>query len=858
MHYDLRLELDGVLISWAVPKGPSLDPAERRLAVHVEDHPFDYGTFEGVIPAGEYGAGEDIVWDNGTYSPDEGGHLSFSNRREAEERVRAELAAGKISFRLRGRKLKGSWTLVKTSADEKSWLLMKHRDAIATAEVDLLAEEASVLTSLTIDDLKAGLRLPEPSGLGLPNPAELPGAKVAAFPRQLTPMLAAQEDRSFADDAWLYEPKLDGIRALAAIRDGQVTLTSRNQLELTGSYPALVAELATQPADALLLDGEIVALQPSGVPSFSRLQQRLGLTDPDEIRRADTEIPVVYYAFDLLYADGIDLRRIRLDTRKELLLRIVDPTPTVQALAPIEAPGEAVYQGLVSARFEGMVAKRRDSRYLAGKRSTSWVKVKRDSTEEFVVAGFTPGKGARATTFGALLLGRRDAEGKLAYSGRLGGGFSNANLREIRDRLDKLTLKRSPFRDDVPDARDATFVKPKLVVEVKFAEWTSERVLRAPVFLRLRNDKGATDVAIAPAVSASTPEADPTAAVLTQLDLPGATQTLEVGGARVELSNLDKELWPALGDRPPVTKRDLLRYYTRISPFLIPQLVNRPLTLTRFPNGIEGKSFYQKRWTQPLPEFVGTVAIFSEDAQADQDYLLCNNLPTLLWLAQLADLTLHVSLARTVAGPDAPDLSERFTRSRAQIERSALNHPDFLLFDLDPFIVAKGKQRAVKNQPTDEWFRKSAAAALWLKEILDGAGLRSFVKTSGSSGLHVFVPIARNLTYDAVRAACQTIAGTLVAAHPKEVTTDFPKEKRVGKVYIDVNQNGRIKNLAAAYSPRANPGAPVSIPLRWDEVGEVDPLSCTLWTAGERVARVGDLWSGILHGKQDLRSLLDG
>ena len=619
LHYDLRLELDGVLKSWAVPKGPSLDPAEKRLAVHVEDHPFDYGAFEGVIPAGEYGAGEDIVWDNGTYSPDEGAVFSFGNRREAEERVRAELAAGKLSFRLRGRKLKGSWTLVKTAADDKSWLLMKHRDAIATAEVDLLAEEASVLTALTIDDLKAGVPRPEPSGLGVPNPAEHPGAKVAAFPRKLKPMMASQEDRSFADGAWLYEPKLDGIRALAAIRDGQVTLTSRNQIDLTATYPALVAELTTQPADSLLLDGEIVALESSGVPSFARLQQRMGLTDADEIRRADAEIPVLYYAFDLLHADGIDLRGVHLDARKELLLRIVDRTPSVQPLAPIEAPSEAVYKGLIAAGFEGMVAKRRDSRYTAGRRSTSWVKVKRDTTDDFVIAGFTPGNGARAATFGALLLGQRDADGKLSYTGRVGGGFSDASLAEIRDRLKKLTVKRSPFRDDVPDARDATFVKPKLVAEVKFAEWTTDRLLRAPVFLRLRDDKPASDIAIGPP-GATSPPTDPIAAVLSQLELPGATQTLEVGAARLNLSNLDKELWPATGERPPVTKRELLRYYSQISPYLVPQLMNRPLTLTRFPNGIEGKSFYQKRWTQPMPDFVETVPIYSADAKSDQDY----------------------------------------------------------------------------------------------------------------------------------------------------------------------------------------------------------------------------------------------
>ena len=831
LHYDLRLELDGALKSWAVPRGPSVDPKERRLAVAVEDHPLDYRTFEGVIPGGQYGAGEDIVWDNGTYSPDEAGRFSFSDRAEAEARVRAELAAGKLSFRLRGRKLKGSWALVRTDdADGRSWLLLKHRDAAASAPDDVLARDASVLTAVTIDQLKAGATLPPASGLLTPNPAEVAGAKPAALPASLRPMLATARAGSFSDPAWVYEPKLDGIRALARIEHGQVRLRSRNGMDLARGYPALAEALAAQPADAMLLDGEIVAPDAHGVPSFARLQRRMGLVEPAEIERAEAEIPVIYYVFDLLHLDGVDLRRVPLWQRRELLLRAVDPSARLQALEPIAADGRRVYRTLVDRGFEGVVAKRRDSRYLAGKRSTSWLKIKHQASNEFLVGGYTVGNGSRAKTFGALLLGQRDDEGALAFVDRVGSGFSAAALETIRARLDPLVTPGHPFTDDPPSDVETVFVRPELVAEARFTEWTPDRHLRAPVFLRLRDDKPAPEARIAErAPRPDAGESEVVAGVSAELSAAKGSATLRLGEARVEVSNLRKALWPAYGDRPPVLKRDYLRFLAEISPVLLPQLRDRPLTLTRYPNGIDGKSFYQKQWTQRRPDFVQTVAIYSEDAGADRTYLLCNNLPTLLWLGQLADLTLHVSLARVASEPDGKGIAARFGGSRAAGDAPLLNYPDFLLFDLDPFMDGEA---ASKNVWTAEGFARSASVALRLKRLLDGAELRSFVKTSGASGLHVFVPIVRNLRYDAVRAVCRTIAQALVRAHPKEATIEFNKQRRTGKVYIDVNQNGRGKSLAAAYSARAQPGAPVSMPLRWVEVERSCP-----WTTRCRASR---------------------
>ena len=867
LHYDLRLEAGGALVSWAVPNGPSYDPGEKRLAVHVEDHPLDYASFEGVIPGGQYGAGEDLVWDNGTYSPDEdeeGGRAAFSfhDRAEAESRLLAGLAAGKISVRLRGSKLKGSWALVKTQQDEKSWLLIKHRDAFSSTTVDVLAEDASVLRGLTIEDLQSGAGLGPISGLATPNPLDLEKAVSAALARNTpTPMQAVSREEPFHKPGWLYEPKLDGIRLVAMIRHGDVDLRSRNGQDLTAQYPSVVRALASQPVATAIVDGEVVAATPAGVPSFERLQQRMNLVAESKVEQAEIDYPVAYYAFDLLHVDGVKIERAPLWQRKEMLRRVLDFGEVVRLVEPIASDGREVFRALVASGLEGMVAKRRDSPYLPGKRSPSWLKIKAQQTADFVIGGFTPGQGRRASTFGALLLGEYDADGKLQYAGRVGSGFRDAQLEEYRALLEARRRKRSPFAAPVPDTQGETYVRPDLVAEVEFAERTSAGQLRAPVFQRLRPDKAAREV-LQPGAdessAATTPGADFSGrgvdALLAQLESGGAALTLAVDGEPLPLSNLGKEMWPAYEDAPPVTKRDLLRFLIRLAPQILSQLRDRPLTLTRYPNGITGKMFYQKQWDQPRPSFVETVSIYSEENEGAGEYLLCNNLGTLLWLGQIADLGFHAALARVTPGPDTINQSTEFAASRAAVIDSVLNYPDFLLFDLDPFVPAEGETASVKNTLTREGFAKSAQVAKWLKSTLDSIGLRAFVKTSGSSGLHIFVPIVRNLDYVAARAAQETVAKLVVAAHPRDVSID--RGTRAGKVYIDLNQLGRTRALAAAWSPRAKPGAPVSMPLRWEEVGEVDPLAFTIWTAEQRLRRSGDPWAGILEAKQDIRALL--
>ena len=470
LHYDFRLELDGVLKSWAVPKGPSLDPADKRLAVEVEDHPFDYGSFEGVIPAKEYGAGNVIVWDCGVYSPDEGQKYSFSDRHEAEERLRKELKDGKLSFFLRGEKLKGSYTLVRTR-QTKQWLLIKHKDRFAQAN-DVLARAHSVLSGYSLDDIS-------PAHL----PARLDAAVLAptgpaeAVPKELAPMLAEIGEQARTDPKWLYEPKLDGYRVIAFVRDGKVKLQSRNGLDYTAQFPEIASELATQAIDKMVLDGEVVAFDANGVPSFNALQNRAQLKTEKEIAEGRRQTPIAYVCFDLLHFAGLNLRGSPYIDRRRYLTQCLLPADHVQ-LVHVSDDAEKLYAAAIDRGFEGIVAKRKDSTYQPGRRSSAWLKIKAVQSAEFVVGGYTKGKGAREP-LGALLLGYWDDK-KFRYVGHVGSGLDEETFQDLRERVAKLTRKTSPFAEKVDLHRPTTWVEPKLVVEVNFASFTPDGNLRAP------------------------------------------------------------------------------------------------------------------------------------------------------------------------------------------------------------------------------------------------------------------------------------------------------------------------------------------------------------------------------------------
>ena len=869
LHYDFRLELDGVLKSWAVPKGPSLNPQDKRLAAFVEDHPLDYGTFEGVIGHGNYGAGQVIVWDAGYYSPDEGAQLSFGNREEAEERMRRDLEKGKLSFTLRGKKLKGSWTLVRTTRSPKDWLLIKHKDRYVDTERDVLEEDRSVQSGLTLEDLKSG-RLPDPAKMGTDWLSEMErivsmGAE-APYPKRLKPMMAGSADNAFSHPDWLFEPKLDGYRVLAFLKGEQVTLLSRNGLNLTSRLPEVVSDLKAQEHDEMVLDGEVAALNEDGLPDFGLIQQVMGF-DKGAVDRPAGRANMVYYPFDLLYLDGVDFRKVPLINRKRLLSHAIAPSDHTSLMEYVEGDGASFYSAVVGLGLEGIIAKRRSSTYEPGTRSNAWLKIKHVKSQELVVGGYTRGAGARSTSFGALLVGYYEG-GELRYAGRVGTGYDNAMLGKLYSQLVELEAEQSPFAwDKELSGAENCWVHPELVAQVKFANWTDDGRLRAPVFRGLRLDvdpknviREAEETVVVPAatlpVQPPRSEATDASQLLERLSGSEDAIRLDVEGYRISLTNLNKVLWPEDKGSSAKTKRDMIRYYLSMGSVLLPHLKDRPMTLTRYPNGIDGGSFYQKH-SEHAPDFVEKLPIFSSHNEGDGEYLMVDNLPTLVWLAQLANIELHPWLSRVVLEPDAAKLGTSFTGSREAIEKSVLNYPDFIVFDLDPYVYSGKEQAGDEPQLNRSAFKKVVNVALALKEILDQLSLSSFVKTSGKTGLHIYVPVLRQYNYRTTRKTCELIGRFLLRQLPKDVTMEWSVNKRTGKIFLDHNQNTRGKNMASIYSIRPAPGAPVSTPVRWEELGEIYPTDFTIDTVPERIEKMGDLWADILLSKHDVKRLLE-
>ena len=858
LHYDFRLECDGVLKSWAVPRGPSLNPADKRLAVQTEDHPYDYASFEGVIPPKQYGAGEVIVWDCGVYTPDDDrkGHW-YHDRAEAERRVREGLAQGKLSITLRGAKLKGSFALVRTSGDPKNWLLIKHKDRFA-AESDVTEKNHSVLSGLAVEDLKA---LPVRR---MPAAQLVPSGKKEALPAKLQPMLAESRDAPFSGAAWIWEPKLDGYRVLAFIDGQSVKLRSRRGLDLTAAFPKLAAELAQQQVNGFVLDGEITAFGADGRPSFAALQERVQLKTAREIEQADRATPTVFYCFDLLHFAGVDVRRAPYSDRRRWLEQCLLPSPRVQ-LVHAEENGEALYKAALASGFEGVIAKRRDSPYEAGRRSQAWLKIKPTKSAEFVVGGVTKGKGSRAA-LGALLLGYWE-DGELRYCGHVGSGFDERSLAQVQARCEKLRSDACPFAEKPELHSPTSWLEPELVAEVEFQQWTPDGQLRAPVFLRLREDVDPKSVHRTEPRAAGRPVGESAArsgsdeidAILRQLDNRKAALTIAVGRHALKLTHLDRVYWPADAalKQPEITKRDLLRYLAQVSPFMLTHLADRPLTMIRMPEGISGERFYQKHWDPELPAFARTITIFSEHKDERQDYLVCDNLATLLWLAQSGTLEFHVWHSRAKPGPDSATQSTDSSSSLAALEGSILNYPDYVVFDIDPYIYSGREAPGDEPELNTVAFEKGKEVAFVLRELLQSMGLDAFVKTSGKTGLHVFVPIERTLDFDAARKVSEMVGRHLARLRPKDVTVEWSVPKRTGKIFMDYNMNVRGKTLNVAYSPRGAPGAPVSMPLSWEELATAHPLDFRISNAAERLAETGDRWRDALSRKQSLEGALE-
>jgi bifunctional non-homologous end joining protein LigD len=794
LHFDLRLEMEGVLRSWAVPKGPSLDPADKRLAVHVEDHPIEYGDFEGLIPEGNYGAGAVILWDRGQWVP-------HGDPMEG-------LAKGKLLFELKGFKLRGMWTLVKLKKSERDWLLIKERDQyVRSPGTDF--PEGSVLSGFTVEELKAGR-----------NPADGVRAELAALraparpvkPETVELMLAETADKPFSRPGWVFELKLDGYRILAAKEGPLVRLLSRNGNDLAASFPEIVRALSALPFDRVLLDGEIVTPDDAGRPSFQRLQGRARLRRSLDVRRAAIETPATFYAFDLLGFEEFDLRSLPLTRRKALLEKLLPPAGVLRYLEHFERDGEALYERVQGLGLEGVVGKKADSPYRAG-RSPSWLKVRTRKTDEFVVVGFTAPKGTREG-FGALHLAQY-VDGKLIYTGRAGSGFSGKQLAEARAELERLKRKTPACEGPVPKDKGTTWVEPEVVCEVEYTEWTDEGLLRQPVFLRFRDDKRAADVSRS-RPGGNGPRAGDDAAPADPGADPGP------GPAAVErqvvFSNLGKVFWPA----ERYTKGDLIDYYRTISPWLLPYLKDRPVVLTRYPDGIEGKSFYQKDAPVFVPAWIRTQRMWSEQTQREIDYFICDDLESLLYLANLAAIPLHVWASRV----------------------PTLDRPDWCVLDLDP-----------KGAPFEHVVRVAKATRALCEEI----ELPSFVKTSGSSGLHILLPLGRQCTYEQSRSLGELLARVVVTGLPEISTITRAVSRRGGKVYVDYLQNIAGQLLAAPFSVRPLPGAPVSTPLEWREVNDrLDIRAFTIRTVPERMRkRKADPLTDVLALAPDLTRALE-
>ena len=870
LHYDFRLEdtKEGVLKSWAVPKGISLDPKVKRLAILVEDHPIDYLLFEGIIPEGSYGAGTVIVWDTGTY--------------ETEEDISEQFKRGKITFSLFGQKLSGKFKLIKIRSreeEENQWLLMKLADGLESEEDLTINRPESVLTRRTNDDLEIGSNEDKTDRSRTINekniikkqvnetqitPASNIGNVTAKqqkdeFPARVKPMLSTLVDKPFNNKDWVFEVKWDGVRSILFLhkKKGILDMQSRNGKSITHRYPELVKSLSfSTPSsssssvinckESVVLDGEIVVLdKKKGIPSFQSHQRRMNVDYIKEIENLSKEIPATYYFFDILYLDGINLQGLPFLERRKILSDVIaKENARIKISHFIEENGKEVFDKTKSMGLEGLVAKHKSSVYKQGIRSRDWLKIKHIKTQDCVVIGYTRGEGNRESYFGSLLLAIYDPNtDKLRFVGHTGSGFDFVQLDKVYTRLKAMKVEKCPI-DYVPYTnRDPTWIRPELVAEVKFSDWTDEKILRAPIFLRFREDKAPKDCLI---------EGErPTEKVLEKPVKEGnflREQADNDSAYSPSFSNLDKVFWNKTPTHPQLTKRDLIRYYDSISSYILPYLKDRPLSLSRYPDGIKGKSFYHKNWDQEnKPEFVQTAKIYSESREGNIiNYIVCNNKETLLWVANLGCIEMHPWYSRI----NNFDLCQERDDILYE-EKCGLNFPDFIVFDLDPYVYS-GPEYNHKG------FKAAVEVAYLLRDLFDDLRIESFIKTSGKTGLHIFVPIDNLYTYEQTRAFAEVVGKILLRRYPEKITMEWDTTKRKGKVFFDHNQNARGKTIASIFSARPTESATVSMPIRWDILSSVLPTDYTILNVPEILNRKSaNPWDSILGKKQNLNRILE-
>jgi bifunctional non-homologous end joining protein LigD len=783
LHWDLRLELDGVLLSWAIPKGPSPNQADKRLAMQTEDHPLEYAEFEGVIPQGEYGAGAMIVWDRGVWTP--------------IEDPREGLTKGKLLFELHGHKLLGKWTLVKTKQAPNSWLFIKERDGYL--DESLSTEDYpddSIYSGLTVQEFPKADEHANALTVTLADS----GARADVVRASETKlMLATSEDRPFSRKGWIFELKYDGYRLLAERHQREPFLRSRAGHDLTATFPEIARAVRGLPYEDLVLDGEVVVHDAEGIPSFSRLQRRGRVQNKIDALRASTALPAIYYAFDLLGVEGYDLRTLPLLRRKELLQTILPTVGPIRYVDHISEQGTDMYDWVERMRLEGIVGKKEDGKYRGG-RSSSWVKVRTVRVDDFVVVGWTDPKGGRGG-FGALHVAQHSPEG-LVYMGSVGSGFGGADLDSIDTAMSTLELEVCACSvGSVPKGKQHHWVRPEIVVEVKYKEITDHGLLRQPSFERLRTDKSAEEC-LTEYVTASEPSFEPTEIVEERV---------------VEFTNVSKIFWPKLG----YTKGDLIEYHEGIARWMLPYLADRPLVMTRYPDGIEGKSFFQKDAPPYAPDWFRTVTIWSEGSERELSYFVAEDVESLLYVINLGTIPLHVWSSRV----------------------ASLASPDWCILDLDP-----------KEAP----FSEVVDIATAIRDLCQEIGLPSFPKTSGSSGIHILIPLGGRLTYEQSRTLGELLGRVIVDERPDIATLTRNPDRREGKVYIDFLQNGHGRLLAAPFTVRSKAGAPVSAPLMWSEVNQSLRIEdFTIRNMPERMETLGaDPCLPVLELEPDLVSAL--
>lgn len=853
LHYDFRLEMDGVLKSWAIPKGPTLDPAVKRLAMMVEDHPFDYRDFEGIIPKGEYGAGTVIVWDEGTYEPS---NFQGKSKKDKERHLLQSLESGQLKITLYGKKLKGEFALVRTATrGENSWLMIKHRDEFAT-DRDITLEDKSVQSGKTIDEVKVTStniygqpkdntikKLDDQVKTGTISQKQprntgnaLRKAEKSKMPSLVKPMLATLVDDPFDDPEWIFEVKWDGYRTIAFIEEGSVQLQSRNNKSFTEKYYPIAEALKQWKNDAVI-DGEIMVLNEKGVSNFSALQNW----------RSEADGQLVLYVFDILWYNGKNLMNLPLSSRLDILNDIFPKNnDMIRISEAFPEHGKQFFEAAGKLGLEGMIAKKKDSLYIPDIRSKYWLKIKVHKRQEVVIGGYTVNEGT-GKLFSSLLLGVYE-KGIFQFVGKVGTGFTDKLQREMMKQFKPLVVEESPFQT-VPDVNQpsrfrpnpphasAIWLKPQLICEITFTEMTNDGVFRHPSFKGLRTDKKASEVVrekeadTAEIVEQEKSEVKPekkTKSKKTLVNAPAKserrsllnpneeTQVKTINGHELKFTNLSKVYWPEDG----ITKRDMFNYYYQVAEYILPYLKDRPQSLNRFPNGIHGQHFYQKNVKGKSPEWVRTFPYVTSDGE-HKEFLVGSDEATLLWMASLGCI----------------EMNPWFSRIQSE------DYPDYCIIDLDPD----------KNT-----FDQVIEAANLVKKVLDLAGVPSFPKTSGSTGIHIYIPLAAKYTYDQSQLFARIIVNIVHQQLPEYTTVERMISERQGKMYLDFLQNRPGATIASPYSLRPKPGATVSMPLHWDEVKKgLKMTDFTIRNAIERVRSEGDLFKDVLGKGIEMEKVLE-